>query len=273
MFADYHNHTRFSPDGKPDADYLSMARAAVAAGLDELCITEHCECNGFFVSATENIGFTYDREACRKALEEARAVMGDRIALPFGVEIGQATQVPEREAQVLSGETYDFIIGSLHNIRGWCDFALVEYESEEQIRGMLRAYFEELYELADQKTYDVVGHVDYPLRYMRRRFDVSFRPFEEELRAVLHRIAERGKGIELNTKVLRTVPPVDTEQDYLLRLWKEEGGEVLTVGSDAHRPADVAAGVRKEYELAKGMGFCRIATFRRHQPIFHEISG
>lgn len=38
---DYHTHTKLSPDGSvPLAD---MADAAVAAGLNELCVTDHCD--------------------------------------------------------------------------------------------------------------------------------------------------------------------------------------------------------------------------------------
>ena len=39
--ADYHTHSRISPDaGKSMAE---MAEAAIAAGLDELCFTDHME--------------------------------------------------------------------------------------------------------------------------------------------------------------------------------------------------------------------------------------
>ncbi|MBR3692236.1 MAG: histidinol-phosphatase HisJ family protein [Clostridia bacterium] len=271
FLADYHNHTHLSPDGFAHASYAAMGAAAAEAGLAELCITEHCECNGFFMSRTENIGFTYDREACRAELMEAREQLGDRIALPFGVEIGQATQVPEKAAAVLAGEDYDFIIGSLHNIRGQVDFGLIEYQSAEECADMLRRYVAELYELCAGEVFDVVGHVDYPLRYMRRRFDVDFCPLEEELRALFSLIAEKGKGIEINTKVLRGQNPIYTQQDYLLRLFREQGGEILTLGSDAHRPEDVGAGLRESAELAISQGFDRIATYRRHVPTLHSL--
>ena len=39
--ADYHTHTKFSPDAHdPMTD---MARAAIRAGLDEICFTDHVE--------------------------------------------------------------------------------------------------------------------------------------------------------------------------------------------------------------------------------------
>ncbi len=267
FFADYHCHTRLSPDGRRDADYLSMAEAAAKAGLGELCITDHCECNGFCFSPTQNIGFTYNRAVCRLRLEEARARMGGRIVLPWGVELGQATQVPERAAEVLADEDYDFIIGSLHNIRGQLDFCMVPYESAAHCDALLGAYLDELEEMIDAVPFDVVGHVEYPLRYMRRRFpEVSFAGHEERLRAVLRKAAERGKGIEINTKALRGAQAVDTEQPYLLRLWREEGGTLLTLGSDAHNPDDVGAGLRTARAMAEAAGLPGTAVWRRHVP-------
>ncbi|MBO5646680.1 MAG: histidinol-phosphatase HisJ family protein [Clostridia bacterium] len=271
FLADYHNHTHLSPDGFPHADYISMAKAAVEAGLSELCITEHCECNGFYLSIDNNIGFTYDREACRAELLEAREALGSRISLPFGVEIGQPTEVPEKAELVLDHEDYDFIIGSLHNIRGEADFSLLDYPSADVCREMLSRYVRELYELAESSVFDVIGHVDYPLRYMRRKFDVDLCPHEEELRALFTLLRERGKGIEINTKVLRGDSPIYTQQDYILRLFREQGGEILTLGSDAHKPEDVGAGLRESAELALSQGLDRVATFRRHEPTLHSL--
>lgn len=271
FLADYHSHTNRSPDGKPHATYTAMAEAAARAGLAELCITEHCECNGFYLDAHTNIGFTYDAEACLAELCAARKATQGRIALPRGVEIGQATQVPALARQVLEEGAYDFVIGSLHNIRGQVDFCLIDYQSEAHCRELLQAYLDELEELVDAGGFDVLGHVDYPLRYMRRRFDASLRPLEARLRAVFTKLARTGRGIELNTKSSRGAAAVYTEQDYLLRLYRDCGGRVLTLGSDAHCPEDVGAGLSQAAGLALSEGFDCLATFRDRKPILHPI--
>ena len=38
---DYHTHTVLSPDS--ETPLSAMADAAAAAGLDELCVTDHCD--------------------------------------------------------------------------------------------------------------------------------------------------------------------------------------------------------------------------------------
>ena len=43
---DSHTHTLRSPDS--DAPLAQMARAAVAAGLAELCVTDHCDLLGLY---------------------------------------------------------------------------------------------------------------------------------------------------------------------------------------------------------------------------------
>ena len=270
FFADYHMHTHLSPDAGAESTCTSMADAAIRAGLAEICITEHCECTGF-LTPTENLGLTYDRPLYLAELAAARERFGDRIGLPAGVEIGQAIQNHAYADEILANDPYDFVIGSVHAMRGRGDVCFMTFQSEEECMAVINQYLDELIETAETTEFDVMGHVDYPLRYMRGNFDVSYRSEEERFRYLLHLLAEKGRGIEINTKVLRGDSRVDTQQNYLLRTFREEGGEILTVGSDAHYPRDVAAGVAESYALARACGFDRVATFRRHQPEFHRI--
>ena len=85
-YADYHTHSRLSPDS--DAPLLDMAEAAARAGLSELCITDHydlVEMDG--TPRTQPL----DWPAAVAQWEEVRRRMAGRLILKLGVEFGSPT--------------------------------------------------------------------------------------------------------------------------------------------------------------------------------------
>lgn len=78
--------------------------------------------------------------------------------------------------------------------------------------------------------------------------------------------ADRGKGIEINTYRGRTID----QWRPVLELYRACGGEIITVGSDAHAPGDVGAGLREACALAADLGFRYFATYTGRRPEFHK---
>lgn len=96
---------------------------------------------------------------------------------------------------------YDFILGSLHNLRGERDFYYLKYESEEQCLALYDRYLEELIELAAIPCFDIMAHIGYCRRYMRRQgFDIEMdmERFGDRIDTLLRTLIENGRGIELN---------------------------------------------------------------------------
>lgn len=264
--ADYHVHSTFSPDGRQTVD--DICRAALAAGLMEVCITDHTEANGW------NPGIWYDFRIPRlmEELEAAREIYKGRLRVTFGTELGQQLEDPARVAEVLEESRYDFIIGSMHNIPGEPDFSMQTYAGEADCRAMLDRYFAALVTHAREAEYDALGHISYPLRYMRGQgVHVSFEDRHDELEAVLRAAIDRGRGIEVNTSGLRgslgeTMPAL-----HVLRLYRELGGEIVTFGSDAHRMEDVGSGISAGQEMAREAGFRYFTVFRGRKPEFFAL--
>ena len=80
-----------------------------------------------------------------------------------------------------------------------------------------------------------------------------------------------GKGIEINTSSHRyglkdLTPSVD-----ILRLYRELGGRILTIGSDSHRKEHLGAYIIDTMEEAKKLGFEEIYTFDQMRPIAHKL--
>ena len=260
---DYHTHSDCSSDGHVPMRVL--AEAALRQGLRELCVTDHFDCH--------EPRWQCERQAVQTQLAEIRELYGERLALPFGIEIGQGAQNPAAEQRALSFGRYDFIIGSLHNLRGEQDFCFLKFESEAGCHAQLARYFEELFEHVEKSTFDVLGHLSYPLRYMAGDYGlpVDFSPYRAEIAEIFRRLTESGRGIELNTsglrqKIGRTMPEAEH-----LRLYRELGGEIITIGSDAHYAEHVGAGIREGMELLRECGFRYVCTYRLHKPEFIPI--
>ena len=199
--------------------------------------------------------------------------------MTLGLELGEGNHDPARAKRIYAMPEYDFILGSLHNLRDEQDFYYIQYESYEQCFELYDKYLDELIELAGIGCFDVMAHIGYCLRYMHKRgFDaqVTMERNGDKVDHLLRTLIENGKGIELNVAdlvpggredpLLMTFPSVD-----ILRRYRELGGDIITVGSDAHNTKAAGIGIREGYELLADCGFKYTAIYRRHKPEFKRI--
>ena len=254
FLSDYHSHSLVSFDGKfPMSD---MAQAAVNAGLNELCITAHCD----FLDENGVPVRTYD---WAKALDQFEAAEcfhhRDDFNLRLGLELGMPYLDPAAAEHICSQPLLDFVLGSVY---------YADYSTAAACREALDDYFASLALLAETDFYDVLAHIIYPLRYMKPADGpVTLEGYEDRLEALLRTAIGRGKGMEVNTWCGRTLA------DWLpmLKLYRSLGGEIVTVGSDAHAPGNVGKGVPQAFDLLREAGFRYVTVFRRRKPVFIPI--
>jgi histidinol-phosphatase (PHP family) len=265
-YADYHTHSNCSPDGY--VPMREMADAAVKSGLSELCLTDHCDLVGLNGERYDD----YSWQEVLKQREEMRRLYGSRLELPLGLEFGSSHVDAEAARRILDQPELDFVIGSVHNHslkNGGADFYLGKYSSPRVCYDALDDYFSSLEILAPLDTYDVLGHIIYPLRYMAVRDGqaISLDGYMERIRGILRAVAEHGRGIALNTW------PGKPLGDWVpgLKLYRQCGGEIVTVGSDAHIPAGVGRGIPEAYELLLETGFPYVAAYRSRKPRMIKI--
>ena len=214
-----------------------------------------------------------------KQFIEAMEKAPEGIDIKLGLELGEGNHDPARAKRVYAMPEYDFILGSLHNLKGEKDFYYLKYESYEQCWELYDRYLDELIDLAHINCFDCMAHIGYCLRYMHRQgFDaaVTVDRFGRKIDSLLHTLIENGKGIELNVAdlvpgghddpLLQPVPGVD-----ILRRYRELGGDIITVGSDAHTVKATGTGIREGYELLADIGFKYVAVYKRHKPEFKRI--
>ena len=265
--ADYHTHTRCSPDARNTM--AEMAAAAAAAGLDEICFTDHVEPLEWNLTVPK--GTDHDWQPAERAFAQAEAA-GGTIRLRLGAELGDAPwDFAWAERQLARAPQLDFVIGSIHSLPPPvdCNLALFAPADEAVARAGLADYLTQLERLARWGRFHVLGHLTLPLRYLneRRGFHLTFDGFETEIAQILRLVVEKGLGIEVNTNHGNTPLP----DEKWLRMYRQLGGEIITLGSDAHRISDVGCAIREGQALLRTCGFRRFCTFDRGEPVWHDL--
>ena len=274
QLTDCHTHTAISPDS--DASIAAMLEAAQAQGLAAYAVTDHIELcryypQGYYGTAPRNEEDFFDHAArWEQAMEQnrrARALVGGSMTFISGIELGEPDADFGLAESLYRDVRLDFTIASLHELRGKLDFYFLDY-AHEDVDALLERYFTDLLAIARWGYYDVLGHVTYPLRYIvgDAGIAVDMARWTDCLAEVFKAVIAAGRGIELNTSGYRQTYGRPFPDEPLLRLYRDLGGTILTLGSDAHRPEDVGGGIAQGAALAKACGFDRIAVFLRHEP-------
>lgn len=246
--ADFHTHTDSSPDSEAPID--SMCRAAIDRGLTALAVTDHVEMVSFFTDGS-------DKAAVRSYAQagEAKARYEGRLRVAAGVELGEPIYNMEETRRLLAAHRYDFILGSMHSLGDGLDFYFYDY-AKTDISSLLDAYFQAVLTMVRWGGFHSLAHLTYPLRYMppeRRPEDLT--PWQETIDEIFHLLAGKGLALEINTSGLRGPIGVTSPDLPLIRRFRELGGENITLGSDAHSPGDVGAGLEAAARLAAEAGF------------------
>lgn len=258
---DSHVHTEWSWDS-PLGDMAGTCARAVELGLPAVAFTEHLDTTVWRPLQDDGIELpprtgsdgllrppTLDVDGYLASVERCRARFpGLRILT--GAEFGEPHRNIEAARPLLDAGRFERVLGSLHSIE--LDGEFLEPPSLFAALGpdeVLERWFGELAELAGSPApYDLLTHLDYPLRHR----PASAPPFawsrhEPAVREVLSRLAGSGRALELNTRL--PLAPV------VLEWWIEAGGRTISIGSDAHRPEDVGRGLREAADVATRLGF------------------
>ena len=265
--SDLHFHTLCSSDSP--ATLAQQADAAMAAGLREICVTDHWN---LLDQQGERLPTVYDWGPSLSQWRALRDRWPGKLELRLGVEVGNGVLDPAAVDACLELPELDFVIGSLHSQsakaggRGIFTAARA-CTTREDGAAILEDYMDMLEELVQTKGWDVLGHVIYPLRYIPAEHGLDLRPWWDRLAEIFRTVISQGKGIELNTSAGTTVE----QWREVLALYRDLGGEVLTLGSDAHRPQFMAAAFPQALDLLQALGFRWLCVYRRRTPLFCKL--
>lgn len=259
---DYHMHSNFSADCK--TPMKDTVEAALQKGIKEICFTEHID----YDYPDPTINFELDFNGYDEEIKTIQENYHEKITVKKGVEIGVQPHVLDYCTNLLEKETFDFIICSMHaadrkNLH-WGEFF-----TNRTPEAAYELYYEEfLYCVQNFESYSILGHLDLVKRYKKLTSNADF---HDIIRNIFTTIIPKGKGIEVNTSgfaygLNSAMPSID-----ILKLYKECGGEIITVGSDAHEADHVGRHINETYQLLDSLGFKYIATFDNLEPQFHSI--
>ncbi len=266
LFYDYHVHTAFSEDSSMGME--EMCLGAVERNIVEIAVTDHLDID----YPDRDFQFDLDYAAYSAAIDHAREKYHGRLNIVKGIEIGLQPHILDECAAFLEGKDFQFVIASVHAVSGM-DLSGDEYYRQKTKKAAYIEYLEALLAcIKNFKAFNVVGHVDLLRRYGSYR-DKSMKhsDFGDLLDLVFEELISTGRGLEINTsgfryKLQSTLPDLD-----LLKRYRELGGEILTIGSDAHTPHHLAYYFSAAYQVVKKAGFDYITRFPHGKPEFVKI--
>ncbi len=267
---DCHNHSNYSFDGVNSVE--EMVKSAQNKGIFAFAITDHFDVNIDDDKLEGNI---------KSSVREMNSLKDSyqNMKLIAGFELGQALQDIARAERLLAIDGIDFVIGSIHDVKGDEDFYFCDYskKSDDDIMNMLENYYHDIFAMTKWGNYDTLAHIAYPYRYMtferaKREVSLDIGKFDDVVKETFQTLIQNGKAIELNTS--NSFITSQNERDLItryLKMYYQLGGELVTLGSDAHNINDIGRGLNQAYELLKQIGFQYVTYFENRKPVLIKI--
>lgn len=268
---DTHLHSSFSADS--DTPPEAQIARAIELGLDGICFTDHCDYDyPENPDGSPNLNWELDIPPYLKRIQELKYEYIGELEICCGVELGLQPHLSERLKTLVRNTPFDFVIGSSHLAHGR-DVYFKEYFAGRSEEEAYREYFTSILEnLEVFEDFDSYGHLDYVVRYgPEKNRNYSYQAYADIIDEILKKLIWLGKGLEINTAGFKygLNHPHPTEE--ILKRYRELGGEIVTLGSDAHRPEHLANDFDKVPEILRSCGFKYYTVFRNRDAEFLSL--
>lgn len=272
LYSDLHTHTRFSFDSQ--ADVFDMCEKACAMGLHTIAFTEHWDCLDpkYTLPFEDSKKYYNDHSAIAgQVVMDARERYNGRIRVLYAIELGQPNVTAEDSRTFLAAHDFDFVLGSIHNAPTGEDYYYVDYASGNT-DDILDNYYRAHFDLLKFGDFDSIGHLDYPIRVMKDYIaSADQTKFRDVIAEIVRTAADQGIALEINTNGLRNWFDRLSPQPWVLDLYRSFGGEIVTIGSDAHKPEHVGFGIKEAYDLAASCGLKVAVSYDKRKPIISHF--
>ena len=259
---DFHIHSSVSFDSETPA--LDIAHAAKHAGLKEICFTDHWDYHSY--PDEDHDLFSLDEYSKAYDLLEV-----EDLTIRRGVEYGLTDWNIPHCNELLSKRKFDFVIGSVHYVDGYDPYYPYFWESMSVEKAYGR-YLEKTLECVKvHSNFDVLGHLTYVCKSQHNPSGkpVMYNDYKEISDEIMKILVAKGKGMEINTSGVDRTGDFLPPKEFLVR-FKELGGEIVTIGSDAHTPDRVGQHVDAGLEILRDV-FGYVCTFSERTPVFHKL--
>lgn len=262
MLYDYHMHCSFSADS--ETPMKDMIEQSINLNLKEICFTDHVD---YDIIGNPNVKIDYNRYF--EELNAYKEKYKDRISIKKGLEMGLQPHLLERCSKEIKEHDFDFVICSIHTIDR-NELYTRDYHKGKTLYEAYEGYYKILFDIVNSyNDYSVLGHLDLIKRYDPTILEDKL--FIDYIEAILKKVIENGKGIELNTSSFRYNLPDLMPSTNILKLYKELGGEIITVGSDSHTTEQIATKFDYVNEALKDLGYKYTCRFNKMKPKFVKL--
>lgn len=274
--ADMHMHTWFSMDS--EACPRDMADEAVRKGLKTICFTDHFDKDDL-EWGEEGI---FDVDAYFVEMQKLQEEYAGKLNIRIGIELGLRTYLKDYYEELTKKYPFDFVIGSVHNVpykkdaEGnilYTDPAAEKLFTDRTDKEAYRLMMETTLEnVRTSDCFQTLGHLDYVVRYGKsREKEYSYTDYADIIDEILKLLIEKEKGLEVNSAGLKYGLPFAHPHPDVLKHYRELGGEIITIGADAHKPEHIAYDFAKAEEILKSCGFKYYTEFFEQKPVFKQL--
>ncbi len=271
MLINCHTHTMRSHDSS--ADPFKICRSAVEAGLGGIVFTDHCDCefhelcdfNRLFVSA-------------RQDFLSVNAKYNGMLRLFFGIELGDPLFAPSFANRIMKEHDFDTVLLSVHAVRysGVTEpFSQIDFSFKDDafIHGYLEQYFNDVLLTVRRFDFDILCHLTVPLRYLilkyRKKVDLTM--YSGLIDNILDELIQRDKCLEINTSALKYPGGFLMPDENIIDRYISRGGSRFSIGSDAHSPNDIAAGLDAAVKLLLKKNVKSLCCYKNRQRLEYSI--
>ena len=274
--ADMHMHTWFSTDS--EACPRDMADEAVRKGLKTICFTDHFDKDDL-EWGEEGI---FDVDAYFVEMQKLQEEYAGKLNIRIGIELGLRTYLKDYYEELTKKYPFDFVIGSVHNVpykkdaEGnilYTDPAAEKLFTDRTDKEAYRLMMETTLEnVRTSDCFQTLGHLDYVVRYGKSmEKEYSYTDYADIIDEILKLLIEKEKGLEVNSAGLKYGLPFAHPHPDVLKRYRELGGEIITIGADAHKPEHIAYDFAKAEEILKSCGFKYYTEFFEQKPVFKQL--
>ncbi|MFH1699258.1 MAG: histidinol-phosphatase HisJ family protein [Candidatus Zixiibacteriota bacterium] len=261
LAADFHVHPDYSIDAEGSLD--EYCQAALNGYVLELCFTTHYDADpkhpddslividGKKERLSDDAIGHYVKDVAR--VHEEYGMLG--MMVRSGLEFGWFDGCEKELSRVIKKFPLDYKIGAVHTINGLCicckDSAKKLFE-KMPLDKIADNYFEKLYNCAGSGLFDCIAHIDvyrkYGLEYYGEEINTIHRGRIEKLFDIMK---ANEVGYEINTSAIRHGLSEYYPTMEIVNLAREKGVCLKSVGSDAHKPSQLAL----DFEVASTVAY------------------
>lgn len=258
---DFHMHSTVSKDGNSSG--AEMAARAAYLELREICFTDHID----YIPDPNIPDWTFETADYNAAYEHL--AFGE-MKIRKGIEFGLLPDNRDGLTKELQRRPFDFVIGSVHFAENVDVYGAAFWEGRSAAETEVQYLKDVLKCVRIHDDFDVLGHITVlgKVQFNPNNRPMVYTDHADLIDEIFRVLIQKGKGLEVNTSGLYHCGGFLPTADYLYR-FKELGGEIVTVGSDAHSSYRVGQSCEDACRMVNDI-FGYVCTFADREPIFHK---